>query len=133
MGNPKFAIICEDESALVLSNQRTSDIWNSLEDLVKVLLRDSNFADESVLSAWKEKGHRAAAKEPYAWRAVLEEIKNSDLASKCSDYRGREEFVLMTDKPTMLKIAGEITSGLLHSYSSRHRISFVQSVSNVPS
>jgi len=133
MGNPKFAFICDEESGLVLSNEHSPDIWDSLQDLIGVLLKDSQFADKSVLSAWKEQHHRATAKEPYAWRAALEEIKNSDLSSKCSEFRGKEEFVLMTDKPTMLKIAGEIITSLLHSYSSRHRISFVQSVSNVPS
>jgi len=133
MGNPKFAIICEDESGLALSNEHSRDIWDSLQDLMTVLLKDSKFADESILSSWKETYHRATAKEPYAWRAALEEIKNSDLGAKCSEFRGNEEFVLMTDKPTMLKIAGEITTSLLHSYSSRHRTSFVQSVSKVPS
>jgi len=133
MGNPKFAIICDDESGLILSNERPSDIWDSLQDLMRVLLKDSKFADESLLFSWNESHHQATAKEPYAWRAALDEIKNSDLGAKCGEFRGREEFVLMTDRPTMLKIASEITSALLHSYSSRHRISFVQSVSKVPS
>ena len=86
-----------------------------------------------ILYAWKEQHHRATAREPYAWRAVLEEIKNSDLGSKCADLQGKEEFVLMTDKPTMLKIAGEITSSLLHSYLFETPDLFVQSVSKVPS
>jgi hypothetical protein len=132
MDNPKLAIICDDES-VVLSNTRASEIWNSLDSLIRVLLEYSKFAEETLLWSWKEKSHRASAKEPYAWRAVLEEIKNSDLTAKCEEFRGTDEFILMTDKPTMLKIAGEITSALLHSYTSRHSISFVQSVSKVPS
>ena len=30
----------------------------------------------------------------------------------------------MSDKPMMLKIAGEITNGLMHSYTSRHKTKF---------
>lgn len=85
-----------------------------------------------ILYAWKEGHHHALAKEQYAWRSALEEIKNSDLSSKCADVK-REDAVLMADKPVMLKIAGEITNALMHSYTSRHKISFVQRTSNVPS
>src|SRR5271156_3194541 len=104
MGNPKFSIICDTESGLVLSNERAPDIWDSLQDLITVLLKNSDFTDKTILAAWKEQHHQAVAREPYAWRAAIEEIKNSDLTALCSDFRGKESFVLITDKPTMLKI-----------------------------
>ncbi len=124
----KFAIICNDESSnSLLSNERTAEIWNTLDELIATLLKSSAFAPEASLFAWKkESRHLASPREPYAWRAAIEEIKNSELTSMCQDFRGdAEKFVLITDKPAMLKIAGEITSSLLHSYTSRHRISFV--------
>lgn len=107
-------------------------MWSSLERLIALLLIDSRFSSLDTLYAWKEGQHAALAKEPYAWRAALEEIKNSDLSAKCSGL-SREEAVLMADKPTMLKIAGEITNALMHSYTSRHKIRFVQKTPNVPS
>jgi hypothetical protein len=136
--DPKFSIVCTDEPlSSGLSNERPLEVWLALEELVLALLRESAFASESALFAWKsELRHVATAKEPYAWRAAIEEIKNSDLPSKAQIFRvSPEKFVLVTDKPVMLKIAGEITSALLHSYSSRHRISFVQvqSTSKEPS
>lgn len=133
----KFVLICNDEPLHpTLSNGRTEEDWNAVEDLLRILLKDSRFASESDLFVWKKPAHLASAREPYAWRAAIEEIKNSDLTAKCNSTGGnREKFVLVTDKPAMLKIAGEITSGLFHSYTSRHRISLVpaQSVSKVPS
>jgi hypothetical protein len=134
----QYAIICTEEPAgTFLSNQRKKLVWDTLDELLKTLLHTSQFADESILFSWKrESKHLASAREPYSWRAALDEIKNSDLPSKCETFRGdAEKFVLITDKPVMLKIAGEITNSLLHSYSSRHRISFspVQRVSKVPS
>jgi hypothetical protein len=121
----KFAIKCDDEAS-VLSNSRLEETWKTLDDLILILLRSSDFSSEMLLFAWKrEPGHLASAREPYAWRAALEEIKNSDLSSKCQGLKGDgEKYILITDKPAMLKVAGEITSALLHSYTSRHRISF---------
>lgn len=131
-----FSIECTDESR-ALSNARSDHLWSTLDDLIVVLLRYSNFSTEDLLFSWKtEERHLASAREVYAWREALEEIKNSDLGSKCSEFHSdREKFVLITDKPAMLKIAGEITNSLLHSYNSRHRISFEpdQRASNVPS
>jgi len=123
----KFAIICVDEKSL-LSNVRSEQTWNSLDELITTLTQNSQFASEELLFAWKrETSHLSSAREPYAWRAALEEIKNSDLTSTCQNFRSDPEmFLLLTDKPVMLKIAGEITSALLHSYSSRHRISYSQ-------
>jgi hypothetical protein len=134
----EFAIACNDEAGTpLISNKRREEIWSTLRDLVVCLLKDSKLSSEDVLFAWmKEPRHLASSREPYGWRAVLEEIKNSDLGTRCESFRkDPEEFVLITDKPVMLKIAGEITNCLLHSYTSRHRISFapVQSTSKVPS
>lgn len=135
--NQKFVLICNDEPLLApLSNGRTEDSWEGIEDLLRILLKDSKFASETDLFAWKKSGHLASAREPYAWRAAIEEIKESDLTARCDSVRENgEKFILITDKPAMLKIAGEITNGLFHSYTSRHKISFVpaQSVSKVPS
>jgi len=136
--NSRYSIVCLDEpDPHVLSNERSLEIWSAFDELVLSLLSDSAFSSEVVLFAWKrESRHLAIAKEPYAWRAAIEEIKNSDLADKARSFKGDpEKFILITDKPVMLKIAGEITSALLHSYSSRHRISFgpVQRTSTEPS
>jgi hypothetical protein len=132
----KLAIVCTDEP-LILSNERALEVWNTLDELLEILLKESPFASSSTLFAWKsEPRHLASAKEPYAWRAAIEEIKNSDLTAKCVALKDNsEKLVLITDKPVMLKIAGEITNAALHSYTSRHRISFVpvQRESKVPS
>jgi len=131
-----FSIQCINESR-VISNVRSEPFWSTLDDLIVVLLRSSKFSAEDLLFSWKkEPRHSASAREVYAWRAALDEIKNSDLGTKCSEFHtDKEKFVLITDKPTMLKIAGEITNSLLHSYNSRHNISFgpTQRASNVPS
>jgi len=133
----KFVLICIDEPLYpILSNERTENTWNSVDDLIRILLKDSKFASDTDLFAWRKPAHLASAREPYAWRAAIEEIKSSDLTAKCEELSADDErFVLTTDKPAMLKIAGEITNSLFHSYTSRHRISFVpfQSVSKLPS
>jgi hypothetical protein len=128
-----YALSCDNESGLILSNWRSLEHWNSLEKLLVILLKDSSFAKYDQLYAWKRGHHLALAKEPYAWRGAIEEIKNSNLVAKCSSMENREEASMMCDKPTMLKIAGEITNGLMHSYTSRHRLNFIQRVSKVPS
>jgi hypothetical protein len=132
MGAQDYSISCDDESGLVLSNWRALEVWEALEKLIAILLKDSGFSTFDMLYAWKEKHHQALAKEPYVWRAAIEEIKNSDLTAKCSKVANREEATLMSDKPTMLKIAGEVTNSLMHSYTSRHKLSFAQRASNVP-
>jgi hypothetical protein len=134
----KYSIACLDEpDRPILSNERSIAIWSAFDELVLNLLAESAFSSEAVLFSWKkEPRHLATAKEPYAWRAAIEEIKNTELTIKAASFKDDpEKFVLITDKPVMLKIAGEITSALLHSYSSRHRISFgpVQRTSTVPS
>lgn len=123
---------CEVEPSRILSNWRSLDIWQALEKLIIILLKDSGFSSFQTLYAWKQAKHLALANEPYAWRAALEEIKNSDLSVMCAGVPP-EDSVLMADKPVMLKVAGEITNALMHSYDARHRVSFVQRTSNVPS
>lgn len=127
-----YALCCVDESQAILSNWRSLELWDSLERLITLLLKEASFSSLQTLYAWKEGGHQALSKEPYAWRTALEEIKNSDLSAKCAN-ESRENAVLMADKPTMLKIAGEVTNALMHSYTLRHKITFIQRTSNVPS
>lgn len=132
MASNDYALSCYDERGLVLSNWRSLELWTALERLVSILLRDSDFSNMDSLYAWKHGHHQALAKEPYAWRAVIEEIKSSDLAVRCAEVQSVEDASVMSDKPTMLKIAGEITNSLMHSYTARHKLDFVQRTSNVP-
>lgn len=127
-----YALCCVEESGLALSNWHSLELWNSLEKLTGILLRDSNFSSFNYLYAWKEGDHLAMAKEPYAWRAAIEKIKDSDLATKCESVKNREEAILMSDKPAMLKLAGEIANALMHSYTARHKLNFTHRISNVP-
>ena len=92
--------------------------------MMEYLVKQTNFAKPDILFSWKKTHHQAEAKEPYFWRFALDELKNSDLTAVCSEARGREDFVLMRDKPAMLKIGGEITNSLMHSYTARHKITF---------
>jgi hypothetical protein len=103
-----------------------------LEKLIIVLAEQSDLS-YATLYSWKDGHHRSTPKEAYAWRAVLEEIKASNLSAKCASHPDREQAMLMADKPAMLKIAGEITNGLMHSYASGHRITLSQRVLKVPS
>lgn len=127
-----YAISCDAEASLALSNKHSLELWQSLEKLIGILVDSSHFSTFAELYEWKQPHHLAKAKEPYSWRAALEEIKNSDISVKCANVSG-ELRVLMTDKPAMLKIAGEITNSLLHSYTSRHKLTFGQCISKVPS
>ena len=119
----KKAISCDAESRLI-SNEHPDEIWDAFQQMMELLVKQTQFANPDILFAWKEAHHQASAKEPYVWRGALDELKNSDLSILCGDARGQENFVLMADKPTMLKIGGEITNSLMHSYTSRHRITF---------
>jgi hypothetical protein len=127
-----FAICCDDEKQRILSNWRGLETWEALENLLDNLMKGSSSPRLSILYAWKKGQHQSSAKEPYAWRSALEEIKNSDLFEMCAQMSKSEEKTLMTDKPAMLKIAGEITNSLMHSYEAHHKISFIQRESKVP-
>jgi len=127
-----YVITCDDEGNLILSNKHTGQIWMSVQKLLHILVSDTQFASIQTLFAWKESPHyRASAKEAYAWRGAIEEIKNNDLMKKCKGLN-RTEVLLMADKPAMLKIAGETANALLHSYTRGHAVTF-QKDSNVPS
>ena len=125
-------IVCEDEGGRALSNDHDIDLWNALDLLVNILKTSSDLPTEA-LEAWKSPRHSVSAREVYAWRAAIEEIKNSELAARCTGRKNDPLYGLMTDKPAMLKISGEITNALMHGYNSRHRITYTQSVSKVPS
>ena len=121
----RYCITCDDESSLVLSNKREEKLWQDFESLVEILAKDAeDLPSIAVLMEWKNKSKRkAVAKDPYSWRAVIDALKNSDLKAKCKG-KSAEELTILTDKPLMLKIAGEVTSALMHSYNLGHRISF---------
>ena len=101
-------------------------MWGALDLLLTILVRDSSFASLDVLLSWKGDHHLANAREPYAWRSAIEEIKNSDLRKKCESV-DQDRLVVITDRPLMLKIAGEVTNALFHSYNTGHRLSFNES------
>ena len=131
----QYSIVCDDEDNLQLSNYHEAEVWDSLEKLLLILVRDNQFTAMRTLFAWKEtRGYRANAKEAYSWRSAIEEIKNSDLMKKGEGLK-RSELLLIADKPAMLKMAGETANALLHSYTRRHAITFrsAHSASNVPS
>ncbi|MDG6997585.1 MAG: hypothetical protein JRN15_00555 [Nitrososphaerota archaeon] len=127
------AIICDDEGGRTISNIHDEELWVALESLLLILRTGSNFVPNGILEKWKTPHHQVSASEVYAWRASMEEIKNCDLAAKCAAKREDSLYSLMIDKPTMLKISGEITNALMHAYNSRHKISFNQNASKVPS
>ncbi len=122
----RYSITCDDEDGLVLSNAREQYLWDSFETLIRILAEEGSsvLPPISALMAWKEVPHRkATAKDEYSWRALIELVKNSDLRRVCNG-RSAEELVILTDKPTMLKIAGEVTNAYMHSYNLGHRITF---------
>ena len=128
----KLGIFCDNESRL-LSNDWDQDLWDAFQQMMEILITKSKPAGRETLFAWREPHHVAIAKEPYAWRAALDALKDSDLTATFIEFKGREDFVLMTDKPTMLKLGGEITNSLMHSYTTKHKISFRQVESKEPS
>lgn len=132
MAIDEYALSCDNEGNLVLSNWRTLQVWDALEKLIAVLGQDASL-NRSLLYAWKEGHHRATAKEAYAWRGALDEIKGSDLSFKCGNLFDQDQVTLIADKPAMLKIAAEIANTLMHSYTNGHKINLSQRVSKVPS
>lgn len=129
VSNPLFGIRCDTESARLISSKIESEAWESIETLVEFLRSDEDIAVKRELFSWKyEMSHLASAKETYAWRKVIDSIKASDLGLVGSEFdRSRKTtLTLAKSKPIMLRIAGEITNALLHSYSNRHRITYFQ-------
>ncbi len=123
-----YSIKCLDENSRTLSSEMELRAWDSIEFLVKTLLGQEP-PKQKELFGWKyEKSHVATASESYGWRSAIDYIKGANL----SDLGGQEEekaaidsqFSLVRSKPIMLRLAGEITNALLHSYDNRHRLSF---------
>lgn len=130
-----FVLVCETESGIVLSSELEREAWKANETLVKVLLKQSGREDD-LLFSWKKLGtsHLASSKETYAWRGVIDSIKAANLEEMSANKIGRARWSpLIKSKPIMLRVAGEITNSLLHSYNNRHRIAFIQCDSTRPS
>lgn len=125
-----FAFKCETEKGLVITSTLEEAAWKAVEELVVFLIgNESNSKGEELFSWKKEKGHQANAKETYAWRNVIESIKTIDLESLSSDGGQEKEGSvsgLRRSRPIMLRVAGDITNALIHSYDNRHRITFFQ-------
>jgi hypothetical protein len=131
-GSRLFAIRCEEED-LVLSNPMESNAWAAIERLIS-LLQSENQSSLNGLFAWKERRHLATAKEVYSWRGAIEVIKDADLNREWAGSKGDPSLPsLMRSKPIMLRLTGEITNALLHSYNLKHRITFFQCHSTEPS
>jgi hypothetical protein len=123
---PSHAFICDSEENLVLTSKFEDEAWRALELLVNSLGEDNDSKSRNPdLFSWRNGGaHQAFAKEVYAWREIIETIKSLDLenlALKHDDWSA-----LAKSKPIMLRVAGEITAALLHSYDKRHKITFSQ-------
>jgi hypothetical protein len=122
-----YSIKCLDENSRILSSEMELRAWDSVEFLVKKLLEQEP-PKQKELFGWKyEKSHVASARESYGWRSAIDCIKEANL----SDLGGQEEkaaidsvFSLVRSRPIMLRLAGEITNALIHSYDTRHRLSF---------
>jgi hypothetical protein len=127
-----YALVCVTELGIELSSELESEAWDANETLVELL----NVGDDDLF-AWKKPGssHLANSRETYAWRKVIDSIKTAnleDLTPKVASKR-TPSSPLIKSKPIMLRVAGEITNSLLHSYNNRHRIAFVQCDSTRPS
>jgi hypothetical protein len=130
-----FAIRCENESQTLISNRIEGEAWDSIESLAEFLEREKYPSVKEAMFLWRyEESHLASARETYAWRGFIDLIKSSDLAEIASRMKrvGTTSFSLVRSRPIMLRITGEITSALLHSYTNRHRITFFQCDSKEP-
>ena len=127
-----FSIVCLDEpSSPELSNNHPEEIWSALEILVLALMSggEGGTTDNTsiaALFAWKgPAGRRVSAREAYAWRGVIDEIKSADLNEVASKIKiSPDSSVLLRDRPAMLKIAGEVANALFHSYTAKHSVAF---------
>lgn len=124
------AFICESESGTLLSSKLEQEAWDANQTLVEFLGSEKFPSVEDTLFSWKKSGssHLANAKETYSWREVIDSIKAADLEelSMAIEGIGEKPPALLKSKPIMLRVAGEITNSLLHSYNNRHKIKFVQ-------
>lgn len=131
-----FTIRCDTESGVLISSQMEAEAWDSIFTLVQFLERDKYASVKRALFSWKDQeAYLANAKETYAWRGVIDSIKAVDLSEVASqlESEGKNSSSLVRSKPIMLRVAGEITNALLHSYTSQHRITFFQCDSSDPS
>jgi hypothetical protein len=122
-----LGIRCLEEDKIISSDIEV-DGWISIRN---VLLNLTGRENCELLFSWEDRKSIATAKEVYAWRRAIDVIKEHDLAKELGPV-ARDSPALMKSRPIMLKIAGEITTALMHSYDNRHRI-FIQSSSTVPS
>jgi hypothetical protein len=135
-GTTSFALVCETESGIVLSSELEREAWDANETLVKLLLKENGKKDDDLLFSWKKLGktHLASSKETYSWRGIIDSIKAANLEDiHANKIESAKRSPLIKSKPIMLRVAGEITNSLLHSYNYRHRIAFIQCDSTRPS
>jgi hypothetical protein len=127
-----FAIRCDSESQSLISSKIEREAWDSIQRLAEFLVqKEKSPAVRNSLFAWREqKAHLADARETYAWRGLIDSIKAADLSEAALQMQRNQKYTrassLVTSKPIMLRIAGEITNALLHSYTYKHRITFFQ-------
>ena len=129
MASVYFAIECCEEHT-VLSSKMERAAWSAIESLARCLNHDLSLAAKDQMFTWRAQNYLANARDPYAWRRLIDQIKDEiDLSAalaRCQD-RGEESVLnLAKSKPIMLKISGEIANALIHSYQNRHAISFRQ-------
>lgn len=129
----RCTIRCDNEQGLVISSEMEEEAWKAIERLMPLLRQDRTFLES--LFSWKQKASTiASARETYSWRGAIDLIKENDLGEKCGSLKEDPEILfLMKSKPIMLRMAGEITNALIHSYNLQHRITFTQRVSAEPS
>jgi hypothetical protein len=131
-----FAIRCDSESETLISSKMEAQAWDAISALVQFLEHETYPAMKKSMFSWKNhEAYLANARETYAWRDVIDLIKASDLAEVSLQLEREERtfLSLVKSKPIMLRMAGEITNALLHSYTNRHRITFFQCDSKDPS
>jgi hypothetical protein len=111
------------------------EAWNSIEKLVEALgiQEESNISYEGRscgLFDWMEgENYLATARETYSWRRVIDSIKDADLTRldlQIQEKGRTQPTALVRSKPIMLRVAGEITNALIHSYARQHKIRFAQ-------
>jgi predicted component of viral defense system (DUF524 family) len=108
------------------------EAWRAIERLIPLLASKEDISEN--LFSWKLRPKRiVSARETYSWRRAIDLIKEANLDEKCAALKENPEVLfLMKSKPIMLRMAGEITSALLHSYNLAHKITFSQSSSTKP-
>ncbi len=122
-----YAIRCDTESGTLISSKIELEAWNAILAFVEILEHEKHISvKQSLFYLMDHEAHLASAGETYAWRNVIDSIKASDLSevSSRSKSHGATFSALVKSKPIMLRMAGEISNALLHSYTNRHKITF---------